>query len=68
VKTTVACESASAKARVPMKCGGLLTRQRGEAAMSTEVDQDARKFVKALYKATEGRPMQWQMVVGDGGN
>jgi hypothetical protein len=24
--------------------------------MSTEVDQDARKFVKALYRATEGKP------------
>jgi hypothetical protein len=32
--------------------------------MSTEVDQDARKFVEALYKATEGKPLQWRMVIG----
>ena len=33
--------------------------------MPTRVDrQDARKFVKALYKAAEGKPMQWRMVIG----
>ena len=32
--------------------------------MSTEVDQDARKFVKALYKATEGKPLQWRLIIG----
>ena len=32
--------------------------------MSTIVDQDARKLVNALYKATDGRPMEWRMVTG----
>jgi hypothetical protein len=27
--------------------------------MSTEVDQDARKFVNALYRATEGKPSRF---------
>jgi hypothetical protein len=27
-------------------------------------DQDARKLVKGLYTATEGKPMQWRMVIG----
>jgi hypothetical protein len=30
----------------------------------TRVDQEeARKFVKALYDATDGRPMQWRMII-----
>ena len=29
--------------------------------MSTEVAQDARKFVKALYEATDGKSLQWRM-------
>jgi hypothetical protein len=33
-------------------------------SMSAEVDQDARKLVKSLYAAMEGKPMQWQMVTG----
>jgi hypothetical protein len=33
--------------------------------MPTKIDQnDARKFVKALYKATDGRAMQWRTVIG----
>jgi hypothetical protein len=32
--------------------------------MSTEVDQDARKFVKALYEATDGKSLQWRMIIG----
>jgi hypothetical protein len=30
----------------------------------SRVDQkEARKFVKALYDATDGRPMQWRMII-----
>jgi hypothetical protein len=33
--------------------------------MPTKTDQeDARNFVKALYKATEGKPMQWRTIIG----
>jgi hypothetical protein len=32
---------------------------------TTEViDQDARKLVNALYEATDGRPMEWRMIIG----
>jgi hypothetical protein len=30
--------------------------------VATKVDQEARKFVRALYRATE--PMQWRMLIG----
>jgi hypothetical protein len=28
------------------------------------IDQDARKLVNAPYKATDGRPMEWRMIIG----
>jgi hypothetical protein len=28
------------------------------------VHEDARKFIKALCEATEGKPMQWRTIIG----
>jgi hypothetical protein len=32
--------------------------------VATKVEQDARKFVKALYRATGGKPLLWRMLIG----
>ena len=32
--------------------------------MSSETETLARHLVRALYNATEGRPMQWRMLAG----
>ena len=32
--------------------------------MSSKVDQDARKLVTTLFRATGGKPLLWRMLIG----
>jgi hypothetical protein len=30
----------------------------------TQIDQEARKLVTSVYRATDGRPLKWRMLLG----
>ena len=32
--------------------------------MLTKVDQEARNLVTSVYRATDGRPLKWRMLIG----